>query len=389
MKRFSRVRLDKSERTQQGFIKSTAYLTRTGVFLYRKPDGGILRELRHPDDVFKAESLATLKMVPLTDDHPQEFVTPENAKDLSIGWIGDNVGQEGNMVAATVVVADKNAIAKTETGKVELSCGYSADLVDEQGIFEGQPYDVRQTNIRYNHVALVDRGRAGPQVKLHLDAADAVEVEDEDKPNKEVPVKIKIGDKEFEVSQDLADAFGAFEKQKNDEMEALKGSKKDSADLQTRIDSLSSDLKASQKETETLKAKLDVAEEKLASKPEQLKQDELDKMVAARTKVLDTAQAVLGSELKADGKSNMTLMKEVVKKAKPSINVDEKSDTYIEVMFDSISEAQAEKSVRAHELGTQITDTRKEDEFDSTAARSRATKDAQDAWKADLAVSKK
>ena len=135
MKRFSIATIsDSTEVTTQGFLKTSAFLTRTGVFVYRRPDGTIKRELRHPDDVFDSESLRSLQMAPLTDDHPKEFVTPANVKSLSIGWVNEGIEKKGDMVSATVVVADKNAIEKTDKGKVELSCGYTADVVDENDV---------------------------------------------------------------------------------------------------------------------------------------------------------------------------------------------------------------------------------------------------------------
>jgi hypothetical protein len=173
-KRIDVVKMDKGEFTPQGFLRAPAFFTRTGVFKYRKRDGSLVRELRHPDDVFAKESLDSLRMSPLTDDHPPQFINPENYKKYSIGYISEQITTEQNKISGQVVVADKSAIMKVDTGKVELSCGYFSDLVEEKGTYDGEEYDFRQTNIRYNHVALVDKGRAGSQVRLRLDAHDAI-----------------------------------------------------------------------------------------------------------------------------------------------------------------------------------------------------------------------
>lgn len=370
-----------------GFLKAPAFLTRTGVFLYRKKDGTVIRELRHPEDVFNMDSLKSLQMVPLTNDHPTEFVTPENAKNLSVGWIGDTVQPKGSFIGATVVVADKESIANVETGKVELSCGYTADLLDEKGSYEGQPYDVRQTNIRYNHVALVDRGRAGPQVKLRLDAEDAYEVQTEE-PQEKPKMKIKIGDKEFEASQELADAFNAFQKQ----MDAVMAKGKCDADelgtVKAKLDLATANEAVLKKDSETLKAKLDIAEDGLKKAPTAMKQDEIDKMVSSRTAILDAAKSVLPKDFKFADHDNASLKREVVKVSK-KMDVSEKSDTYIEVMFDSIVSESAQKNDRAQKLGAVITDIRKDEDFDSSAARQKMIKDREDGWKQPLAVSKK
>mgnify|MGYP000088398843 FL=1 len=39
--------------TDEGFLKTTAITTRTGVFTYKNLDGSLRKELRHPDDVFQ------------------------------------------------------------------------------------------------------------------------------------------------------------------------------------------------------------------------------------------------------------------------------------------------------------------------------------------------
>src|SRR5690606_32557934 len=131
---------DKGELTTQGFLRVPAYLTRTGVFTYRTTDGKVLKELRHPDDVFHPDSIESLKMAPLTNDHPKEMVTPENVKKYSVGWIGENISQDSDHIGATAIVADKAAQSDVDKGKKELSCGYIADLTAEEGVYNGEKY---------------------------------------------------------------------------------------------------------------------------------------------------------------------------------------------------------------------------------------------------------
>jgi hypothetical protein len=64
-----------------------------------------------------------------------------------------------------VCIWDARAIAGIETDKVrEFSCAYRYVPVMEAGEFEGQAYDGRMTEIRGNHLALVEVGRAGSDV---------------------------------------------------------------------------------------------------------------------------------------------------------------------------------------------------------------------------------
>lgn len=163
------------ERTPQGFLKIPGFATRVGVFVYRDAQGGIRRELRHPDDVFAPESLATLRNVPVTLEHPPVMVTPDNFREFSRGYTTDRVEVNRDLVETDVIVADDAAIESVETKeRRELSCGYLADLVPEQGDFNGAPYDCRQKNIRYNHLAIVKSGRGGPEIRLRMDSMDAV-----------------------------------------------------------------------------------------------------------------------------------------------------------------------------------------------------------------------
>ena len=171
--RYDRGTLRKPQVLPGGRIRVDAHPTRAGVLEYRNPDGSIRREYRPPDEVFRADSLETLVGAPLTDDHPAEgAVTTSNADALSRGMLIGEPRRDGDFVAATIVVTSAPVIAKMQRGKVELSCGYEVDLDETPGLTpEGERYDAVQRNIKYNHVALVDVGRAGPQARVRMDAA--------------------------------------------------------------------------------------------------------------------------------------------------------------------------------------------------------------------------
>jgi len=172
--RYDVAELGRVETTPQGFIRAPAFLTRAGVLTYRRADGTVVRELRAPKEVFAPASLATLAAAPLTDLHPREMVSPKNVRRLAIGHVSDDVRRDGEHVAARVTVQDAAAIAAVQAGeRRELSCGYSCELDETPGTFQGQPYDAVQRNIRYNHVGIGPKnwGRAGSSVALRLDAA--------------------------------------------------------------------------------------------------------------------------------------------------------------------------------------------------------------------------
>lgn len=142
--------------------------------MYRDGAGRVRRELRPPDEVFDPASLKSLALVPVTNDHPPELLDSANLKRYQVGNVGDSVAREGLLVRAPVVVQDASAVAAVLSGKQQLSCGYEADLDETPGVYDGVPYDAIQRRIRYDHLALVYLGRAGPSCKLKFDAAEEV-----------------------------------------------------------------------------------------------------------------------------------------------------------------------------------------------------------------------
>lgn len=122
----------------------------------------VYRLLRDPVELERgAETFARLpilsKHVPVTVDAPQS--------DLVVGSIGSDIVFASPYLDADICVWDASAIAGIESKKVrELSCSYRYVPVMEPGEFEGQAYDGRMTEIKGNHLALVEVGRAGPDV---------------------------------------------------------------------------------------------------------------------------------------------------------------------------------------------------------------------------------
>lgn len=115
--------------------------------------------LRDPEELKKGmhtlgEKQLLLKHIFVSADDPQ--------KESIAGTIGSNLEMIGDDVKGSLTVWDKEAINLIESGKLaELSASYFYDPVMKSGTFKGQAYDGIMTNIRGNHVALVERGRIG------------------------------------------------------------------------------------------------------------------------------------------------------------------------------------------------------------------------------------
>ncbi|MGI4775354.1 MAG: DUF2213 domain-containing protein [Janthinobacterium lividum] len=125
--------------------------------------------IRHPDDIFAEKSLHTLKQIPVTLEHPPVFVNHENAHMYQVGLTGEHYRIDEDKIIVSVTVTHADAIEAILSGKQELSLGYNVTLVKEDGIYNGEPYQYRQLSPDHNHVAIVERGRAGKEVRFRFD----------------------------------------------------------------------------------------------------------------------------------------------------------------------------------------------------------------------------
>lgn len=133
--------------------------------------GKIYKVYRSPEEVFSTVTIASFEGKPFTDNHPQEMVTAQNISMYGKGHM-QNVrrgeGQYKNMLIADVICTDEAvANAIKESVKREVSCGY--DYVMKKG-----SKGFEQTQIRGNHLALVENGRAGQKAAIQDSKPDAI-----------------------------------------------------------------------------------------------------------------------------------------------------------------------------------------------------------------------
>lgn len=181
-----------------------AFPTRVGVFTYRRADGTEVRELRSPEEVFHADSLASLEDVPVTLGHPPGGMTPAAWRAASAGHVrAGSVGKhdDGERVRARFVLGREDAIngAERKTHS-ELSAGYDCAIDPTPGVWNGQRYDQAQTRIRYNHVAMLEpgKGRMGRECRLDSAGEEIPHCDQE-----ESPMKITINGKTYEGEAEI------------------------------------------------------------------------------------------------------------------------------------------------------------------------------------------
>lgn len=161
--------------TPEGYLVcANVPLTRTGELLYAPqetpvtPGDGATVIKRTAVDVFDPRTIASFEGKPVTIGHPTEFVGPDNWQDLSVGVI-QNVrqgeGLDKDKLIGDLLITDREAIFAVKNGLREVSCGYNAEYIEEA------PGIGRQTDITGNHLALVPRGRCGPECAIFDHAA--------------------------------------------------------------------------------------------------------------------------------------------------------------------------------------------------------------------------
>lgn len=325
--------VEKMELTVDGYLTGRAIATNVGVFPYLMEDDSVQYELRAPEEVFHPDSVKTLKDLVMTNDHPKERVTSENAKKLSVGFTGD-VHQDQYHLAPKITIIDAEAVQDVQGGKKALSCGYSLDLEFTSGTWMGVHYDAIQRNIRYNHLAIVPKGRAGDAATMKLDSVDPVGVQKIDSKDRgEGSMKITVDG----ITYDIEDAN--FVKLYQDIAKELEQTKADVATKSTELEKATNDLSISTANADTLKddnvkLKKDIEDLKKADHA-----DEINKAVKARIDLEKTAEKA-GVEVKEDS-SNEDLKKEIILTVYP--NAKTKLDTcdsvYLDARYDGVIEA--------------------------------------------------
>lgn len=237
-------RLGKVKRLPGGGALVPARFGRTGVQVYQ--DGNkTVREYRPPEEVFSADSLASFVLAPVTIGHPEDGeVRPENWRDLTHGSVNRADTRERvegeDYVTGQLALSSSQVLSGVDTRDLtEVSIGYTRTPVYEPGISpNGEPYDLKQTNIRVNHVALIGDGlaRAGKQARLMLDGS-------EEKKN----MLIKYDGQDYDLSSE-ADAkslqrrIDANEKARTDSDTKVKGLETENGKLSANLDAANAEL---------------------------------------------------------------------------------------------------------------------------------------------------
>lgn len=118
--------------------------------------------LRHPDEL--AAAAASFNNLPLLSEHIP-VTADEHHPRIVVGSTGSDVVFEDDYLKSSIVVWVRDSIDRIEDGsQKELSSAYRYRADMTPGVWRGLHYDGVMRDIVGNHVALVDEGRAGPDV---------------------------------------------------------------------------------------------------------------------------------------------------------------------------------------------------------------------------------
>lgn len=388
-----KYRVDKAEildvkEHESGFITVKAAITRTGVMPYRMADGSIRRELKHPDEILSDKTVESANGIPVTNTHPPELIDTKNYDVYLRGSTHNDATVEDDKIVVTETIFDDNLIAYILSGKREqISIGFTADVEEESGEFEGNEYDAIQRNITINHIAHVEEGRAGDGVKAMLDSKKEFGIEvdadgadkmkkildrrdhEEDDNNHQDSDKNKkgemnmadklngivgedgfdfediemlvIGDKEVEITdsvkedlQDLRTTLKEKFDEKVDELNETIEEKNDRIEeLESKIETLEGKLDAKENGDEVVNDKIEELQNKIEELEAKNDSKDVEDKVMERLELMDEARKYVEDVNPSDDPRDIKV--KVIQRLDEDFDPEDKSDEYIEARYDA------------------------------------------------------
>lgn len=307
---------------EDGFLHDSPVVGRVGVQEYRNADGSVRRELRLPEDVFHADSLASMRGKPITVDHPKsKKVTAKDATRVSVGSILSEGRADGDAVRTDLVIHAPQSMGDRR----QLSLGYSCKCDETPGVHpEYGAYDAIQREIRINHLSVVRSARAGAIARLNIDG-------DEDLPTTQeqqtMTVKVNLDGLEYDAAPEVSR-----------ELDKLRA---DAAASATKLNAVADEKTKLQARVDALQAEVDGAQTKLDAAKEEGRQ-----VALARLKLEEVAK---GFKVDCTDRTDRQVKEAVIKAVRADADLADKSDVYVDAAFDmavEVSPARADAAQR-------------------------------------------
>lgn len=122
---------------------------------------------RPAEELSKPETLKSFEGIPIHVRHHADFADAP-AKDSRVGATGTDAKWDGTYITNSLAIFDKRAQDLINEGTMrELSAAYHYRPDMTAGEHDGKKYDFIMRDIRGNHLALVEEGRAGADVLVY------------------------------------------------------------------------------------------------------------------------------------------------------------------------------------------------------------------------------
>lgn len=314
-----------------GFLHAKARVTRSGVFDYYTEDGDLIREYRSPEEVFDEKSIQSLRLKPITDDHPEDMITVDNIKDFQIGTVGEDIQKDNDFLTASIIITDKEMITTVVNRKkvnlpIELSLGYNCDVLPDMGIHDKDGwYTHSQHKIKYNHLSIVDKARAGRDVRI-LD-----KLNNKTKEHK-MAEKVQFTRKSINIASFKVDAITKVVDEDSLELANT---------LSTKLDEAADVIVSLNKDKDVLQGKFDQSNETITSLKAKvdslsdINSPEISAMIKSRNDVENIAKAL---KVDCTEKDVKTIKCDCIVAVSKNADMKDKTDDYIDARFDSIVE---------------------------------------------------
>ena len=305
--------------TRDGYLPVIARIARTGIYTYSgaevgKPNMAAARVYRSDTEVFSGDALASFAHKAVTNDHPPAMVDARSWRKYAVGFSGDHVARDGGYIRLPMMLADAAAIADVRAGKREISAGYTCKLDWTPGkTLDGETYDAVMTDIRANHLAIVDKGRAGSECRIG----------DHNRQEPDMPDALRavlVDGISIQTTDQGAQALERVQSQLRDALAATTAANAATEALRGQHDAAVS---AKDAEIVALKARIPDAAA-------------MDAAIRSRLTVIDAARKLLGTAFDATGKSDADIRRAVVSDKLGALATG-KSDEYVAAAFDTLS----------------------------------------------------
>lgn len=260
--------------TDDGFLRCTARVQQEKVLQYKLDELGEypngfnkdpINILVPGESLADAEALKSLEGMPVVSwDHT--WTDPSVVKDVAVGSVAGAPRMEDEFLVCDLLITDAETIEQIKNGQIgEISAAYHAGTVFEEGEFNGEMFDARQKDLRYNHIAVIPagEGRAGNDVRI---INKAKKQEEQSMPGEIKLVRVKARNSKKYMNMDEASAETYAEETEGMDKEA-KDAVKNMDEMRGEIDTY----KENMTETGSLQARIQELEGQLAAFKQQVK----------------------------------------------------------------------------------------------------------------------